>query len=464
MKDRVSRPARVFGRPTPRHHGVVSRTLLASLALVATLAAGAVGRAPAAELAVALRGTPQRAEVGPAVPRPPRHRIAVRVVHGEGEFFVRATRKRFVPRGNNYLRRGRIELPSGERVGQRSTTFMVGGYDARGAERALREMHRLGYNVVRVWLDELCRSACSGDPVTQGVSRRYVANVADFLRRAKRNHIFVLLVVPSTPAGTTYERTVNRSCCMQFGATNAWFLTQGGIEGFAAYWRALLRELIRQRAPTDAIWAYSLENEAHFRADEPPLSRSAGTVMTANGRSYDLASPLERQQMMDENLVHWVDRLRAAIRSIDPTALVTIGFFWPQGPHATRPGDPRLIRTKPVVDGLSLDFVDLHTYPALELSLPQFVENYELPRITRKPVVLGEFGAFHFAFPTPASAADAMRRWQIESCAFGFDGWLLWTWDTKTPGPNELNLWTAKDGDAAIGRSLAPAARPDPCA
>src|SRR5215213_7375408 len=99
MKDRISQPAPVFARATPRHRGVVSRPVLASLAIVGTFVVVAVGRAPAAELRLALRGTPQWGELGAAIPRPARHRIAVRVVHGEGDFFLRATGKRFVPRG-----------------------------------------------------------------------------------------------------------------------------------------------------------------------------------------------------------------------------------------------------------------------------------------------------------------------------------------------------------------------------
>jgi len=32
-----------------------------------------------------------------------------------------------------------------------------------------------------------------------------------------------------------------------------------------------------------------------------------------------------------------------------------------------------------------------------------------------------------------------LRDWQVQSCQFGFDGWLLWTWDTEESG----NSWNA---------------------
>jgi F5/8 type C domain len=49
---------------------------------------------------------------------------------------------------------------------------------------------------------------------------------------------------------------------------------------------------------------------------------------------------------------------------------------------------------------------------------------------------------------------------QSESCPYGIDGWLLWTWDTE----EQTELWNGLSGDRTIDRALAPATRPDPCA
>ncbi len=53
-----------------------------------------------------------------------------------------------------------------------------------------------------------------------------------------------------------------------------------------------------------------------------------------------------------------------------------------------------------------------------------------------------------------------MQDWQSQSCAYGFDGWLTWTWDTT----EQADLWTATEADETVNRALAPQARPDPCA
>jgi hypothetical protein len=378
----------------------------------------------------------------------PQHVIGVRIVNGAGEFYDRRTGARFTPRGNNYLRR-----PS---------TFVVGRYDSTAAEAALRTMHDEGYNVARVFLDLNCAQGCLGDAGRNDLSPAYVLNIVDFLKRAKANGIYVMLIADAPPAASWYDDPIYTNAL--FSDFNAFYLTPGGVvDGFGAFWKALIRMLVRQDAPLDAIWAYSLSNEAHFASSAPPLALTSGLVTTANGKTYDMASAAQKQAMMDEGLVYWIDHVRAAIKQVDPTALVTIGFFQPHGPNPTRIGDPRVIRTGPAISQSQADFVDLHLYPGLDLGLPQYVQNYELPQVTAKPIVMGEFGAFQFSFPTVSQAAGALRSWQIESCRYGFDGWLLWTWDTTEGAEGEPPLWNALSGGGVIAEALAPKSRPDPC-
>jgi hypothetical protein len=52
-----------------------------------------------------------------------------------------------------------------------------------------------------------------------------------------------------------------------------------------------------------------------------------------------------------------------------------------------------------------------------------------------------------------------LQEWQRDSCAYGFDGWLLWTWDTY----EQPELWTALSGGRVIEQALAPVTRADPC-
>ena len=463
IRNRTRRPRRfiIAGRRTRYVPPGRSRTLRVRLSRTGVYRYFCIAKGPRRAVRTGVVGVRPR-PVPP--PPPPEHRIAIRLTAGAGEFYDRQTGAAYIPRGNNYLRRSDQELPGG-RVVFHGSTFIVGRYDPARMEVALERMHADGYNAVRVVLDVICRQGCLGHVATHGLSPGYLDNVSDFLRRAKANGLYVLLANEGeVPAGTRWESTVHQSCCGFFAGTNLYYLTAGGIEGTQQFWRAFLRGLLSRRAPLDVVFGYSLVSEAYFESDKPPLSFASGTVTTANGRPYDLASAADRQRMMDENLVNFADRVRAAIREVDPTALVGMGFLWPQGPNSARHGDPRLIHTGPVIAGSTLDYVDLHLYPGLELSFPAYMENFQLRPVTAKPVVLGDYGAFKSAARSVSKAASMLVDWQRESCAYGFDGWLLSTWDTVEEAPGEPDLWTAGDEGGVVERALAPSTRADPCA
>lgn len=117
-----------------------------------------------------------------------------------------------------------------------------------------------------------------------------------------------------------------------------------------------------------------------------------------------------------------------------------------------------------VLDSSTLDFLSPRLSPGLELTLPQYVANYELPATTVKPVLMAEFGAPTATHATLAAAAEALQTWQADSCAAGFDGWMLWTWDTVGERTGEPAFWNGQDGSGVLERALAPVVRTDPCA
>jgi hypothetical protein len=147
--------------------------------------------------------------------------------------------------------------------------------------------------------------------------------------------------------------------------------------------------------------------------------------------------------------------------AVDPTALVTVGFFTPQGPNPTRIGDPRVISVYPAMASSTADFVDLHGYPIVwSLTMAQLVQNYGFVGYQQqKPVLLGEYGAFTWAYPLASDAALGLQDWQIQSCTYNVDGWLLWTWDTN----EQPAIWNALSQGGVIDQALSPASRPDPC-
>ncbi len=411
-------------------------------------ALGAAGAA-AAVLAAPLHVVGSSAGVPPA----PRHRIVVRVESGVGRLVDRASGKRFRPRGANYIRVSAKLLAA---QGVDHSTFLVAAYDARRAERALAQMQASGYNSVRVFVVGECRVGCSGDPSTGGLSSRYVRNLVDFLRRAKRHGLLVILTSTFPPA--RYMAMIGTNPLVD--NVNRIFLTDGGIVAFSSYWRDLVLELRRQRAPLDDVLAYDIFNEPALVADYPPFTLDSGRLRAPNGTTYDLSDPAAKQRLVGDALVLFVNRVRAAIRRVDPTALVDTSFFEPQAPNPSRVGDPRIVDTKAVIERSALDFVDLHAYPGFALTLPRYMQNFGVSGVTRKPLIIGEMGGFKNAYDTAERAAEALAAWQAASCPYGVQGWLVWTWDTD----EQPELWTARSGGTAIANALSPLKRPDPCA
>jgi hypothetical protein len=390
----------------------------------------------------------------PPPPPPPSnvHLIGARLAGGSGELYHRGSGATFVARGANYARFG---VPAGESTTQ-DVTFNVGTYDAAAANQALTGLASGGYNTVRVLFNGACATGCLGDASTaDDLSNAYVANVADFLAKARAKAIQVIVVADGVPVGTSYAAAVAAGCCAQFAGENLDFLTPGGVTGNEDFWRALALRLTAQPQLRETILSYELRRRSTFRTDQAPLSLASGTVTAANGQSYDLAVPARRQALMDESLTYWADHVRAAVKAVDPTALVSLGFDLPQA--------PRVSRLRKGLDDSSLDFVSLQAYPGLGLTLAGVASSYELPAVTRKPVLMAEAGAPTAAYPPLYAAAEALQTWQAQSCPAGFDGWLLWTWDSAGQLPDEPAVWNGAAGGGLLQRALAPTLRPNPC-
>jgi hypothetical protein len=392
-------------------------------------------------------------------PAPAEHTIGVRDVNGIGELYNRANGTKFVPRGSNYIRLAPQKNTSGGLQVYHST-FNVGRYDSAHAEADLTRMAADGYNVVRVFLSQICVDACTGDPASRSLRTAYIANVVDFLRRAKNHGIFVLLTSEWLPPNTTYADDLASVRYEWFNDINVLMLSPQGVVAQQHFWTDFVKELLRQKAPTDNIFAYELWNEAFVVSDQPPFSLTSGRVTTANGTTYDMANASDRKRMIDDGFVFLIDQVREAIRKVDPTALVTMGFFHDTEPNPSRAGDNRLVRTRAVIEHSTADFVDIHPYPGTELTFPQFMQNYGIDGPTAKPIIMGEFGAFKFAYSSASEAANGLISWQRQSCAYGIDGWLLWTWDSA----EQPELWNGQDAGGAIERALSPVGRPNPCA
>ena len=380
------------------------------------------------------------------------HRIVVvSGVDGRQHLADRLTGAPFLPRGATYTRLGP------ERDGQQPTyhtTFSVGDYDAARADRQLARMHRDGYNTVRVFLNGTCSAICLGQP--GGTLRaRYLANLIDFLRRAKANQMYVIVTMDYLPWVGHYNDLVPHLLSDYSTWQNDEVLIPSGAQANAEFFGELAQRLLAGGAPIDALLAYELRSEMVLNWNEPPLSLGSGVFVGADGRSYDLASYAEKKALVTNGTATFIDRARAAIRTVDPSALVAIGF----PVVGAQPFD----EARAAIDLSSADVVDVHYYPNQFVTEASFAEAMASDGVTgqqQKPIILGEFGAFRHAYPTATAAADALLALQQESCSYAIAGWLLWTWDTT----EQPDLWTATDADELLEQALSPAQRPDPCA
>lgn len=380
------------------------------------------------------------------------HRIGVRVIGGVGQFYDRRTGQQFVPRGMNYIRLAWQRKADGTRVFGHSL-FDPGQYDPSRVRNDLKRMHADGYNVVRVFL-----SPDTSGTATDGLSPDYMSNVADFVTAAAIDQVYVMFTLDWIPGGK-YGDILNADCCTSFALMNANFLPPAGLRANQAFYQDFVRELYQIGAPVEAVFSYELRNEMFYDGDQPPLSLGSGLVKTANGKTYDMSDARAKQRMLNENLVYWIDSMRASILEVDPTALVSVGFFQPSAPNVSRIGDARIAVTRPAIWESKADFVDLHAYPGFELNLKQYVQNFGIDGEKTKPIIMGEFGGEVARFTSLDAAAQRFVDWQAESCQYGFDGWIFWTWDlTEQP-----DFFNALMGEGQIEKSLAPVTRVDVC-
>jgi hypothetical protein len=414
----------------PRLLVAVAAIIVAVLALVALVAAHF--GSPGSVAAVHYRGT---------------HEIVVR----GRQLYDRRTGRPFVARGWNYVRLAVQRTPAGRVVYH--STFNVGRYEPARAERALRRMRASGYDVVRVFLNAACFRTCLIDPQTGELSARYLANLADFLRRAAAADVEVMLTIDHPPDRGRYGELLQAEPGSHTDGVNRFYLTEGGVRASAAFWSDLVSDLARRGAPLRAVVGYELLNEVTFAHRLQPLSLRAGTFTSPAGRRYRLASAGERTRMLGDGLVYWIDTVRRAIRDLDPTALVGVGFAQPLDQRSI---GPRLVRA--VLERSRADFVDVHAYSRLGLPWKAYTAEARFAA-SRKPLLMGELGAFRAAYPTVADAAQGLRSRIEESCGSGFSGWLAWSWDARA----QPELWSATSAGGALERSLAPHAWPNPC-
>ncbi len=392
---------------------------------------------------------------------PPPHRIQIRTGDGgRSEFYDSETGKEFVVRGANFIQL----VDAGGHFEDRLLSTSV--WDPEAFRTDMQILSSRGYNTVRIFFDS-CNAGptCIADPSGSGLVGAYLDNMVEAMRIAKEEGIFLQLTSNDIPDNGGYGDMANReSGETMAGYRNAHMLTASGHAAAHLYWRDLMAGLVARHAPFDAVLGWELLNEQWLFSMQPPLSLTSGLVeATAVGQTYDMSQPAAKRQMVADSLLAYIQDLRQVIRSQDPTALVTMGFFAPQFPNPTSIGGDWYVDTASLIEReADLDYYDFHAYPGSDIPLAKIAQNFGMVGYDAKPIVMGELGAFRSQYDSAEAAARVTAQWIADSCPLGFDGWLYWTY---RPAPLAVGdaTWGLTDEDQFLLDLMAPDAWTDPC-
>jgi hypothetical protein len=377
------------------------------------------------------------------------HRIGTRQLDGVGEFYDKQTDEPFIPRGANY-----VFVPADN---QTNLLLRVGVYDPQRTRDDFEKLAELGYNTVRVFLDQ-CNAGpgCIGDDDNVGLNPAYLDNIADMMSAGKETGIYILFTSNDLPDQGGYAEEANSASGATFeGYRNSYYLTPQAISATRRYWRDLLTGLIERNAAFDSVLGWQLLNEQWMFIDQPPLSLTEGLVKTTTG-SYDMSDPDQKTQMVSDGIVYYIAQMKEEILIHDPTALVTMGFFVPE-----IAAPDWYVETASLLERSDLDFFDFHGYPGGP-SLQEHVEHFGMIGYDTKPIIMGEYGAFRHIYAEIDSAARVLTQWAAESCQYGFDGWLYWTYYPANSNVND-RTWGLVDEDNYLLDLFAPVNQPEIC-
>ena len=421
-----------------------------------TPAAARTNTATAPSTSPILSATPATRPTSP--PTVVDHRIATHRIYGIAGFFDQETSQSFIPRGANYS----ILIPVFDHYEDR--LFGVGVYDHDRTQADIKALYGAGYNTVRIILDG-CTSGdgCIGIEDGEGLNPAYLDNIVDLMNLAKETGMFLLFASQDMPEQGGYKARASQAANPNFVQRNAEYLTSAGIQAAQTYWTDLLTGLNSRHAPFDIVLGWELQGEQYYLSDQPPFSLQDGKITPANGKTYDMSKPIQKQDMAVDGMRYYIDQVRQTILTYDPTALVTLGFFAPDSPNPWREGDERYVDTAALLEDSALDFFDFHAYPGMGLSMTELAQNFGLGEHVTKPILMGEVGGNTWIYPQITDAAIDIQDWIAASCAQGFSGWL---YSGYYPSPAGLldATWGMVDEGNTILNALSPRKQPDTCA
>ena len=352
-------------------------------------------------------------------------------------------------------------------------TFDVSAYDPVQVDQIFAQFQLSKYHYVRVFVSGQDPDAGFGLN-KPGIDPRYVANVGDFLRRARAHNLSVVLTgqyltgqwLPKNYLSlTTPDSRVENS--------NQLVLNPSYARALGQFYQDLLRGLKQlPDDPSSAILGIDIYNEISVNRRERPFSIGSGSF-AFGGTSYDLGSGARRQALIDAATVSWLNTVVAAIRQVDGQVLTTASVFTVAAVGAAgfngaaiSDGDSsgRAPLNPAAIAASNVDFVDIHIYSvASNYSIDQDLatEGGSGLRGLGKPLVMGEVGAFKSSVSSAGGARTIISTILARSCAYGFAGWAYWNWDQV--GSRPTDVWALIEDNGSVNAAVAPSAVPDVC-
>ena len=386
--------------------------------------------------------------------------------------FVTSKGQPFVPFGVTYYRPGTGWAPQ-----------VWKKFDAEATRQDFQRMKALGVNCVRVFLTYGSFYSIAGKLNPEGIEK-----FDRFLELAEEVGIYIHPTGPDHweglpdwgPVGIEEDQT---------------------LEALESFWK-LFAARYRGR---NVVFAYDLKNEPEVPWDTPTLKRKWNAWLRAKylstpavARAWDAAEvpefgnvpiPPQADHLRDHRLLdyqmfredvadEWTRRQVAAIKSVDPKALVTVGLIQWSVP-CLLPGSVRYYAGfRPQRQAKYLDFMEVHFYPFARGAFEYASEADELANLAYleavvrevaecgKPVVVAEFGWYGGGKPRfdggkhPAATQEQHARYcrrAVETSAGMATGWLNWgLFDQPEAGDcSELTgLLTATGETKAWGRAF----------
>jgi len=383
-----------------------------------------------------------------------------RVAVQDGRFVVEQTGETFKPYGVNYCRLDN----------KWHSVFTIGCYDAERFESMLVDLKKNHMNVVRVFLDHRNEwkgtDGAGGGIATDGfeLSQKYVANMIDGLERARTHGVYVILCLNGQPISKAYQAmfsepvpsvendmfSIDHPMC---SLGNIQYFHPGAIWARAEFFKRVVQAIAAHDSSLLAtVFSYELANESYF-VGKAPFNLDSG-IFAFQGRDYDLSQDSELRRLMDDAVVHWADCGAAAIRAVDPKAMVSVNVFTYQAVGrknlmAVRPEQgaewdkkQRIPVNLKALAGSSLDYLDVHIYlhriseSSVAEKLEETLGSIDFSGLSNvagqagKPLIVGEYAAFKDPKRSLDQQAEDVTE-QMDLCRNrGFQGFMYWTYDT----------------------------------